>query len=474
MNPLAMQDPIGAGLPSLPDPNAAAAGGDPMAALQAQQQAMMSPISGAKLPQMLDAPSTSEKLLNLGLAMIQADASGLGVGGSIAAGLQAYNNTLRDYKDRQRKERADRLAEYDLLSRIRERQNAEVASARRLSSIEELKRTNPEMADLIELDPEQAAKAIAAKLTPAKPFEGTAIEAQDTNILLTGDPTTAVYAAAYNRQAQPKLSIGADGTTVTVTPNMSAYRQPTYAGATGDPQAAAAAASGENPTKQGPVGGITMGDPQASLVEGFEFVDGARPTAQDAKVVKDLSQAQNTLEPLFAERRKILEKNPNPVVGSADAQLLEQNSNALALVVKNLEQTGALDKGSMDVILGMMGDPIVRGIKDFTSPFSGISESVAKVRGGKDLQDQLLTGAKTALDDKLRSAAQARGYRPKNVPPAAPSSPASADTPADTPAQPAAAPRTPAAGAPTQEQLEYTAQKYGMTVEQVKQRLGIM
>jgi hypothetical protein len=56
------------------------------------------------------------------------------------------------------------------------------------------------------------------------PYQGTGIEAQDSNVLLRGDPASREYAAAYARQAAPRVNV--DGSTVT--PNMQAYQTPTF------------------------------------------------------------------------------------------------------------------------------------------------------------------------------------------------------------------------------------------------------
>ena len=56
------------------------------------------------------------------------------------------------------------------------------------------------------------------------PYQGTSVEAQDINVLLRGDPSSAEYAAAFARRGEQRIN--ADGSTVT--PNMRAYRLPTY------------------------------------------------------------------------------------------------------------------------------------------------------------------------------------------------------------------------------------------------------
>ena len=68
----------------------------------------------------------------------------------------------------------------------------------------------------------------AAKKDPSTgPFEGTSMDAQRSNILLTGNPSTPEYLAAYVGMAEPKVIVDpATGRTTTVKPDMSPYRVP--------------------------------------------------------------------------------------------------------------------------------------------------------------------------------------------------------------------------------------------------------
>jgi hypothetical protein len=60
------------------------------------------------------------------------------------------------------------------------------------------------------------------------PFEGNAMDAQASNILLTGDPASPEYAAAYAWLAQPKVSFDATtGKSVIVSPDLGWASQPT-------------------------------------------------------------------------------------------------------------------------------------------------------------------------------------------------------------------------------------------------------
>jgi hypothetical protein len=63
-------------------------------------------------------------------------------------------------------------------------------------------------------------------------YRGTGEGAQDYNILLQGDPSSAVYKAAYNRQATPKMALDqATNQIVYQQPDMSAFRPPVGSGA---------------------------------------------------------------------------------------------------------------------------------------------------------------------------------------------------------------------------------------------------
>lgn len=64
-------------------------------------------------------------------------------------------------------------------------------------------------------------------------FAGTGMTQQAMNVLLSGDPASPQYAAAYNYMAEPKMSYDpATGQLTTIRPNMSAFRQPTSGAST--------------------------------------------------------------------------------------------------------------------------------------------------------------------------------------------------------------------------------------------------
>jgi len=102
------------------------------------------------------------------------------------------------------------------------------------------------------------------------PYQGNSIEAQDSNVLLRGDPASAEYAAAWARQATPRIN--ADGSTVT--PNMQAYRLPTY-----NPNLPAAPAIAPNNFGGPPAANVGSPTNFAPII-----TDATKPTADQSKV----------------------------------------------------------------------------------------------------------------------------------------------------------------------------------------------
>ena len=76
-----------------------------------------------------------------------------------------------------------------------------------------------------QLDPE-----FAASLGAGGPFEGTSMEAQYQNVLLSGDPSTDEYKAAYAKMAEPKIMRDDLGNVIEIKPDMSPYKEPSSIG----------------------------------------------------------------------------------------------------------------------------------------------------------------------------------------------------------------------------------------------------
>lgn len=285
-------DPISGGVPT----------NDPiMQAMATGQQTPATPFILQPGNDILHKPNLSRGLLQAGLAMIAADQQGVGNGGSLAAGLAGYAKSLDDEKTEARERRRDQLAEYELLGRIRERQGAEMAAARNVQIRERLKKQNPQLADLIDLDPDKAAEVLAKQVGGAGsgPYEGTALDAQNLNILLAAhkDPSLAStpgYAAAYNAYGAPKVTKGADGTTYTETPNMSAFIVPTFNGSAPAAPAADPMAAPQPATPvYGDKGGVAVGDPTSFGVE-KSAAAGYAQRMQNADSIFDTLETEDT------------------------------------------------------------------------------------------------------------------------------------------------------------------------------------
>lgn len=163
------------------------------------------------------------------------------------------------------------------------------------------------------------------------PFAGTGMDAQTYNILLQGDPGSPEYAAAFAYQAQPRTTFDpTTGKMITVNPDMSAFRAPGQQAApqTAGVQTNAASVPQTNPAQasssgQGNRGGVSV-----------ESVEGVTP-----KLSKDQSDAAtyadrminshrilNTMDEVGADLMGTVTGNdyfPN-ALKSSDRQMMEQ------------------------------------------------------------------------------------------------------------------------------------------------------
>ncbi len=97
------------------------------------------------------------------------------------------------------------------------------------------------------------------------PFEGTGLQAQAANLLLTADPSSAEYAMAYRIMSQPRTYMDqSSGQIVSVSPDMSGVQPP--AGAAGAPPAMAPSGQPrpETPTQPQPEAPEPMNTPKAA------------------------------------------------------------------------------------------------------------------------------------------------------------------------------------------------------------------
>lgn len=411
---------------------------------------------------MLQAPTMSQKLIAAGLAMIEADKKGLGLGGSLASGMNAYNQQLDDYRLKSRAQRMQDLAEYQLMASIRDRQTAELAKLKRNKAIERLKKEYPDMADLIDADPEKAGELLAKKFAPPK-YEN--VGGQLYKIEDGKDP----------------VLVGANGMT--------------DGGATGDLMRGEEYLKTLNPTFQAQVKAVAEG--RAEL-----------PSSR-SPLYKQLLDAVAQYDPSFdtinykarAGTRKAFTSGVegrqanalNTVIGHVGSLYdqidgLDNTDYQAVNIVKNLwkEQTGDPKITNFQTNAKAVADEVVKvwrasggSVHDIEEAQKALksSQSPAQLKGALSTLVELLNSKLGALNEQYKAgmgtAAQAGGILTKeslgtlkkmglSMEPHGDDAEHEAET---MPAQPKPA--------PTQAQLEYTAKKYGMTVEQVKQKLGI-
>lgn len=209
-------------------------------------------------------------------------------------------------------------------------------------------------------------------------YRGTSMDAQDTNILLRGDPSTPEYMAAYDRVAAPKFY--PDGSRVD--PNMRAYRPPQYAGPGVPQQDAAQPQQGGAPAQ--PTGGMTRATPGSSAADRTKL----------KTIETDAASIMSALDGYVATRARA---GTGEKIWSATGGPSELNTtfNVAALLAKGeaLFNLGVLNGPDLDIIRRTLADP-------------------GTVRGGFASQDTVKAQVdviKNLLTDRLNTARQQYG-----------------------------------------------------------------
>ena len=160
-------------------------------------------------------------------------------------------------------------------------------------------------------------------------FAGTGMDQQSMNLLLSGDPSSAEYAAAYNHLSAPKMMLDQQtGAVVTMQPNMSAFRKPMFRA---DATTAAA------PPRQSPVAPTTASPPPATssmqvpggtvsrtgqqrplLTKAEEAVDKAFGTEYATFATGGFADVQKNIKQLKEVRDRLTKRDDltGPVVGN--------------------------------------------------------------------------------------------------------------------------------------------------------------
>lgn len=157
-------DPIGAGLTTgMPDAMAPIGGGGVTPPPNPAQVAQNMGVQSTGIPEfqpVLPPPTISQKLIAAGNGMVAADRQGLPLGSAMGAGMQAYNQSAMDYNNQAMDTRAKQLAEYELMGRIADRHNTELAMQRKLQAGAAFKQAYPQLAAMYDADPAAATKMV--------------------------------------------------------------------------------------------------------------------------------------------------------------------------------------------------------------------------------------------------------------------------------------------------------------------------
>lgn len=136
------------------------------------------------------------------------------------------------------------------------------------------------------------------------------------------------------------------------------------------------------------------------IVYGYEVLEGASPTDQDAKEVKKISSGMNGANTALNRLRSALKSSPNGVRSlpfTSDRANLDSIAKSVVIDMKEAANLGALAGPDMDLVLGMMGDPL--GVKAAAM--------------GTDEYLKVLDQAQALINSKHAEKMKAYGFVPK-------------------------------------------------------------
>lgn len=458
--------PIGTGVTPPPDPAATAA-------------SLEQPVSGIPAMPVLPAPTTSQKLIAAGLAMIDADQRGVGLGGSLGAGMQAYNGQLTDTSEKALKARHMQLQEYELMGRIADRHNTELTMQRKFTAGQKIKAAYPQFADLYDADPAEALKMIAQKYPNGAP-DPTAPD----NSALTGDD----YLKTLDPRRAQQIKSWASGQ-YDLNKRSKTYTQDMQDVLQFDPGATE----------------INLAKRKATAVD-FSKGSAAKDVRQLNTALGHAAKLMSLVDPLHNQDGYVGSnavnwlKNEYNASKGKDTALKDYNSvlhNFVDESAKVYNPSGGTEgerKARTETLSPSGGpDQIKSALREqiglMTSKLDALDSQYKNGMGTMSQKYEFLSpeARKTLIDAGMLDPADAgdKKLMPSNVVP-----PSMVPTPQTTPAevtQPAAPPVNPvtqtqagggildepvaptaAPAGPTQQQLEHTAKKYGITVEEVK------
>ena len=217
-----------------------------------------------------------------------------------------------------------------------------------------------------------AGRPSAAPEQPENPL-GNSFDANAINFLTSGNPSDPMYAAVYNQVAQPKLTFDqGTGRMVTISPDMSAYRQP--ASAQSAPAQPAAPEQLLPPNMRGapPMPAPTQA-PQAGSAGGVTVSQIEAPTkVKEARAeAATLIKALTTYKGSYSKATKW--ERGKSIAGAGTALNTAYNGAALLVKGEALFNLGVLNGPDLDIIRRTIVDP-----STVTSVFASPDEAEAQ------------------------------------------------------------------------------------------------
>ncbi len=327
----------------------------------------------------LNSPALSQALISLGSTLTKANQAGYGLSGGLSMGLSAFGNTLQQEKDRQRE--AEKQATQDRMAALKDlislkTQQEELGLRMQAASLQ--RRAQQDALDQRNAEKKDAEQRRAEIMNSGDP---NLIKAYN----MFGDAAAQSY-YMDTLKPQERKTVQVDGV-------------PYYVD---NGQPVIPMTNGNAPIK-----------PDA-IVSGLGVVDGARPTADDAKVMKSAKQAYTQLQTLLPEYQNLVSEYGSEIKGSGGANKIEQKQAQIALQVKNLEDLGALQEQDRQIINDMMVSPVKEGILSAINPLRGlpfVGDKAKATAGAEDFAKY--------LDDRYQTALKTRGYTDPNFRPIA-------------------------------------------------------
>ncbi len=248
------------------------------------------------------------------------------------------------------------------------------------------------------------------------PFSGNGLDAQNLNILLTGDPSSPVYHAAYTHMARPKSQVDMQtGQVITTSPDMSPFRAPMLSGET---PGQAGGMSGQGPQ----VGDRSQGgQPMPTQVSGQPSVSVSQMPGE--RKYSDGQQNANTYAMRIADANNIFDAlaETNKIPDMAQRLIMRSGGQVGNMLVE--PQTQQFDQAARNFINAVLRRESGAVIND--SEFENADRQYLPVPGDSP---QVLQQKKQNRQRALEGIATAAGRPPESYvgaspPPAQPAIP---------------------------------------------------